>query len=208
MKLKLVLASASPRRKELIAYLGLPFDICPADIDEEMEASSPSALVSLLALEKSKATLKKYQEGNRSENVFIIAADTLVALGSTIYSKPKDIADARRMLQELSGKTHSVFTGVAFLHRALGRETSHQFVSESRVTFDVIEDSILDLYLSTGDSLDKAGSYGIQGPSLTFISKVEGSYSNVVGLPLSAVIKEMSLFLQKSYPKTSWRELF
>lgn len=207
MKHIFILASASPRRNELLAYLKVPFIILPADIDEEIEAPTPALLVEKLAREKGLASFEKYRKTS-NDPCLILSADTLVALEKKIYSKPTDEKDAARMLRELSGKTHQVFTGVSFLYDSGNGAKTHSFVTESKVSFEIISDEILKIYLATNESLDKAGSYGIQGPSLSFISKLEGSYSNVVGLPLSDVVREIPKFLETCASFKNWRELF
>src|SRR5690606_5684391 len=126
------------------------------------------------------------------ENYLVISSDTIVCLGDVIFNKPKDRAEAKFFLQELSGKTHIVRTAVAF-HAS--HKPAHSFVVETKVTFDEISNEILEHYLNTNDSLDKAGAYGIQGPSLSFISKIEGSYSCVVGFPLSDIVRELKRYL-------------
>ncbi len=207
MKHVFILASASPRRKELVSHLKIPFVVLPANIDEEVEAPTPSFLVEKLAIDKGLATHKQFRK-EHTDPCFILSADTLVALGNKIYSKPKDQKDAARILLELSGKTHQVFTGVSFIYENHSEIKTHSFVVESLVTFDLIGNEILQIYLDTKESLDKAGAYGIQGPSLTFISKLEGSYSNVVGLPLSDVVREIGLFLGANSPSENWRDIF
>lgn len=125
------------------------------------------------------------------------------------YGKPKDKVEAEIFLKELSGKTHSVFSGVncIFIHN--GSFHKYSFVDESKVTFDEISENLMRKYLNTNDSLDKAGAYGIQGPSLTFISKVEGSYSNVVGFPLSRFVEETRLFFRLNFSEVEeWQNLF
>ena len=207
-KLKFVLASASPRRKELIGHLKVPFEIVTLNIPEESSSKDPVKFSLDIAKLKGEAVFNKLiQEQNPS--LFVVSADTIVCLGSKIYGKPKDKNEASIFLNELAGKTHSVFTAVAvhFIHE--GRKDKFTFVEESRVTFNPITDALMKKYLDTGDSLDKAGAYGIQGPSLTFISKVEGDYANVVGFPLSRFITEAEKFLRLKFPdEVLWFNLF
>jgi septum formation protein len=200
-KYRLILASASPRRKELLSWLQIPFDIIPSDIEEYSEVSDPALLSEDLALQKGKAVWDK----SPADNPIVVASDTVVALGQTVYGKPKDKEDARRILLKLSGKTHTVFTGVSLIANRAGQLRQHCFHSSTQVTFDSISEDILDPYLETGESLDKAGAYGIQGPGLCFISHVEGSYSNVVGFPLSEFITELKSFIGQ---KEDWRSCF
>lgn len=198
---QLVLGSGSPRRKELLAALYLPFTIKVSDIDEITEATKPDDVVKDLALLKGRDILSLY--GQKSD--IILAADTIVVLDDKILGKPQDVDDAREMLKSLSGKTHSVLTGVALL----SHETEVCFYEESQVTFREISDDLLELYLATGESLDKAGAYGIQSKALAFIEKLDGSYSNVVGLPLDRVLIELKKFIGvENDTNTKWRELF
>lgn len=187
-KFKLILGSQSPRRKELISWLKIKYEIVTADLDEISNEVSAERIAVDLAIQKARAVFEKCSS---TDNNFIIAADTIVVLDNKIYGKPKDRADAEKILKELSGKTHQVITGVCFYFN--NRE--HAFFDLTEVTFNSIDSNLLNNYLDSNDSLDKAGAYGIQGPSLTFISKINGSYSNVVGFPLDKVVTELqSLF--------------
>lgn len=207
-KLHLILASGSPRRKELLSHLNIPFEKLSLDIPEDCDKSDPEAYCAELSRRKGKAVSEKIM-GERTGNYLVVSADTIVAFGNKIYNKPENTQEARAFLSELSGQTHSVFTSVTLNLVMSEKRIEHTFVDESRVSFDVITPEIMDLYLSTGDSLDKAGAYGIQGPSLTFISSVEGSYSTVVGFPLSRFVREASGFLAQHFPDVkSWLELF
>jgi septum formation protein len=185
-KFKLVLGSQSPRRKELLSWLNIKFEIVTADLDEISNEIDPQKIALDLALQKARAVKEKCKA---SDNNFIIAADTIVVLQNEIYGKPKDRNDAERILHELEGKTHQVITGVCFCYAGI----EHAFFDQTDVTFNSISSDIMKNYLDTNDSLDKAGAYGIQGPSLTFISKINGSFSNVVGFPLDKVITELQL---------------
>lgn len=200
-KLKLILASKSPRRKELLGYINIPFDIDSCDVEEVSEHTHPKLFCEDIAAQKGRAVFQKrvreLQKLNNDKNLFVISSDTIVFLDGVIYGKPKDREDARKILSELSDKTHTVFTAVSFFfHDPVTKEVrSHSFSEETRVTFARITHDLMEEYLATGDSLDKAGAYGIQGPSLTFISSLEGSYSNVVGFPLNRVVDEMKMVL-------------
>lgn len=207
-KLRLILASGSPRRRELLAHLQIPFEKLTLDVPEDCTQTEPRAYAGELSRRKGRAVSEKLLR-ERAGEFLVVSADTIVALGSRIFNKPESVDEARAFLSELSGKTHSVFTSVTLSLLRGGKITEHTFVDESRVRFDPIDPVIMELYLSTGDSLDKAGAYGIQGPSLTFISSVEGSYSNVVGFPLSRFVREAGVFLGQQFPETaSWFELF
>jgi septum formation protein len=202
-KIKLILASASPRRKELLGHLHLPFEIIIKNIPEETHFTDPVNYSRHIAEMKGEVVFKE-----RNENCLVVSADTIVCMGSKIYGKPADENEARIFLNELAGKTHSVFTAVALNLKSGDNVVSHSFVEESKVTFNKISSELMDRYLSTKDSLDKAGAYGIQGPSLTFISKVEGDYANVVGFPLSRFILECETLLKPLTRGQSWFELF
>lgn len=207
-KLKLILASGSPRRKELLSHLKLPFEKLSLDVPEDCDKSDPVTYCAELSKRKGRAVAEKIQT-EREGDYLIVSADTIVAHKNKIFNKPSDSQEARAFLSELSGETHSVFTAVTISLLRSGKIFEHTFVDESRVSFDTITPEIMDLYISTGDSLDKAGAYGIQGPSLTFISSVEGSYSTVVGFPLSRFVKEADSFLRQHFPDVkSWLELF
>jgi len=213
-KYSLILASKSPRRKEILQYLGIPFEIIPSHIDENGDESNPYDLAQTIARDKGLfvyKSLEKRPHYGRSFFPLVIGCDTVVVLDKKIFGKPKDQQDAKRVLSELSGKTHEVITGIYLgrLDVKSGLSVAKEFYVSSKVTFDSIGKDILENYLCTGDSLDKAGAYGIQGPSLTFISNLEGSYSNVVGLPLSDLINELKDFLGYSNDQDGkWRELF
>jgi septum formation protein len=202
-KIKFILASASPRRKELISYLNLPFIITSKNIPEESHFSNPVEYSQHISEQKGFAVFE-----HLTEDSFVVSADTIVCLGDKIYGKPGNEKEARKFLMELSGKTHSVYTAVTLNLRYKGSIKTHSFVEESRVTFNTIDQLLMDHYIKTGDSLDKAGAYGIQGPSLTFISKVEGDYANVVGFPLSRFIIEANEFFKPFLKGQPWQDLF
>ncbi len=208
-KLKLILASASPRRRELIGHLKLPFEVIALSVPEYSEATDPVQHAKDIAEVKGLAVVEKLLNQRASEAFMIVSADTIVVSDGKIYNKPSNRDEARKFLTDLSGRTHSVFTAVSLSLLASGKVHRHSFVDESKVTFDKISDVLMELYLDTGDSLDKAGAYGIQGPSLTFISRVDGSYSNVVGFPLSRFVNESQEFLNQHFPGvSSWPSLF
>lgn len=175
----LVLASASPRRRELLALLGRPFEVVVADVDETVLAGeSPAAAAERLARAKATAVARV---GARAGAV-TIGADTIVVLDDEILGKPHDAAEAASMLRALSGRAHDVLTGVAVVDAA-GDIAS--FVTRTEVTFVELSAAQIDAYVATGDPLDKAGAYGIQGPAGAFVAEIHGSYHNVVGLPLA-----------------------
>jgi septum formation protein len=176
----LILASASPRRRELLTQAGLAFTVIPADIDETRhEGEAPAAYVQRLALEKARAIHALHPEAT------VLGADTTVVCDGEVLNKPADSADAERMLRLLAGRGHEVHTGVAVV--SSGGERSH--VETTRVFFGTIPEADLEHYLSTGDSLDKAGAYGIQGYAARWITGIEGDFFNVMGLPIAATVR-------------------
>ncbi len=174
----LILASRSPRRRKLLAQLGLDFEVHPSDLDETaMNHRLPEQLVEQLALEKARAVATRFPEA------LTLGADTTVVLDGDVLNKPADEAEARAMLRRLSGRTHTVYTGVALVHPASRREVVDY--EATQVTFAPLTDAEIDAYVATGSPLDKAGAYGIQDDyGAVFIRRIEGDYYNVVGLPL------------------------
>lgn len=171
---RLILASASPRRLELLRLAGLDPVVEPADIDELVhDDEAPDAYVRRLAEQKAAAVSARHTG-------VVLAADTTVVLGAEILGKPQDAADALRMLRRLSGTTHTVTTAVAVF--CDGRR--HADTVTTRVTMTTLDDATLSRYVATGEPLDKAGGYGIQGRAAAFVERIDGSYTNVVGLPL------------------------
>jgi len=208
-KISLILASASPRRKELFGYLGVPFQIKAMNIAEESLEKDPIKFSSEIARLKGEAVLGELKRLSIASPVYVVSADTIVCLDGKIYGKPQSRDEAYNFLTELAGKTHSVFTAVYGQLFINGKSHTLNFTEESKVTFNHINSILMENYLATGDSLDKAGAYGIQGPSLTFISKVEGDYANVVGFPLSRFIAETQTFFESLFKdKGSWQNLF
>lgn len=208
-KINFILASASPRRKELIGHLGMPFKILTQNIEEKSDAKIPADFARDIASDKGLAVFDELCSSKTGLNYFVVSADTIVSLENRIYGKPQNVTEARKFLYELSGKEHSVFTAVHGRLIYQNNMSEFSFVEESKVTFATITHELMENYLATQDSLDKAGAYGIQGPSLTFISKVNGCYSNVVGFPLSRFVSETSNFFHQKFPQeASWLNLF
>ena len=180
--MRLILASASPRRAELLRAAGYVFDIHAVEIDERSKAGeSPVEYVQRLAQEKSARAFKELSEGDAS--TLVLGADTAVVLGSEILGKPRDVEDAARMLRLLSGRTHQVMTGICLVNAE--RSVSHVEISD--VTFARLTEDQIAWYVSSGEGRDKAGGYAIQGLASRFIPRIEGSYSNVVGLPIASI---------------------
>jgi len=174
---RLILASASPRRKELLASLGVEFAIIPAEVVEhEAPDADPRAMV------RHNAALKADWVAARHPQATVIGADTTVFVGQTVLNKPRDAAEARSMLRLLSGTQHTVFTGLAIRRQSDGLSLERGVASE--VTFKSIDEATIELYLSRVHTLDKAGGYAIQEASELIIAGFTGSLSNIVGLPL------------------------
>ena len=173
--MKLVLASASPRRKQLLDLFGLTFDIITADVDERRIDESPADMTIRLAILKAQTVYKRV-----GPDIQVLGGDTTVALGNLVLGKPADREDAMEMLNMLSDKTHSVFSAVALV-----RNGGHNsLLSETRVTFRKLSENDIATYCDSDDPYDKAGGYGIQGGAGSFVTALDGSYSGVVGLPL------------------------
>lgn len=198
-KFKLVLASGSPRRKELLGHLNIPFDVIPANIDESSLEQDPGKLVEDLARQKALAVCGQFKE-----NTVVVGSDTIVAQGGTIYGKPLDEDDAKRMLLDFSDNVHQVYTGVCLVSPEKEAQCFHV---KTDVFFQPVDKDLLELYLVSGDHADKAGAYGIQGMAQMFIEKISGSYSNVVGFPLVEFISEFRAYLELSEVE-NWREYF
>lgn len=176
----LILASSSPRRRDLLSQAGLRFDVLPAHIDETLHPNEiPTAYVQRLALEKAQAIHALHPKAT------VLGADTTVVCDQQILNKPTDLADAERMLRKLANRGHQVHTGIAIVTPT--QQRSH--VETTSVFFSTIPDNELAHYLATGDSLDKAGAYGIQGYAARWIPRIEGDFFNVMGLPIAAVVR-------------------
>ncbi len=176
----LILASASPRRRDLLTQAGLRFDVLPAHIDETLRPNeSPTAYVQRLAFEKAQTLHALHPKAT------VLGADTTVVCERQILNKPTDLADAERILRQLSNRVHQVHTGIAVVTPT--DQLSH--VETTSVFFSAIPEAELAHYLSTCDSLDKAGAYGIQGYAARWIPRIEGDFFNVMGLPIASVIR-------------------
>ena len=180
--LNLVLASASPRRRELLAAAGIPFEVRVAPVEElRRPGEGPADYVARLARDKAFAVAA-------SEREAVLGADTTVVLGESVLEKPLDADDARRMLALLSGRDHQVMTGICL------RRGSHSIsaVETTLVRFSTMTASEIDAYVATGEPMDKAGAYAIQGIASRWVTRIEGCYFNVVGLPVSLVWRQLS----------------
>jgi septum formation protein len=185
-----ILASASPRRRELLTMAGIEFRVEGADIDETVQpGEAPATYVQRLAVEKAQAVWGRYKSSDDSgDPITVLGADTTVVCDGELLGKPVDQADARRMLELLSGRTHQVLTGVA----AITRKATVSEVEITQVYFDLIGEQELVRYLASGEPMDKAGAYGIQGYAARWIPRIEGCYFNVVGLPLARTMAVMA----------------
>jgi septum formation protein len=183
--MRIVLASASPRRAELLRAAGYRFDTLIADFDERLRAGeTPEQYVRRLATGKSGSALEMLvQTAGEVGDVLVLAADTAVVVNGTILGKPQNDREAASMLERLSGRTHRVLTGVSV--RSQARESSR--VEATAVEFKPLSREDIDWYVASGEGRDKAGSYAIQGLASRFIPRIDGSYSNVVGLPVATV---------------------
>ena len=183
----LILASSSPRRADLLRAAGIPFEVVPVDVDESvLRLEPPGEHVRRLAREKADAVF------GANPDAVVLAADTIVLVGGEIMGKPRDAADATRMLRLLSGREHEVLTGVAIV----AKRGPVVEVARTRVWLNPLSELEIAEYVATGEPLDKAGGYGIQGLGSRFIDRIQGNYSNVVGLPVALVYR-----LLKGYPE-------
>lgn len=190
---KIVLASASPRRKELLMQIGLEFCVIPAKGEELITSDDPETVVRSLSHQKA---LEIVINHSFATPVTILGADTVVAYNGHILGKPVDEADAYRMLQLLQGKTHTVFTGITFLDST--DKSASIFCCKTDVTVFPMSDTEIYDYISSQEPMDKAGAYGIQGLFAAFIEKIDGDYNNVVGLPVSMVYQHLKS-IQSNY---------
>lgn len=187
--MRYVLASASPRRKELLRQIGLEFETLPACGDEKTSFTKPEDIVMDLARKKAGEVAKS--RGRAAEPEVIIGADTTVAVFDQILGKPKDEEDAYRMISMLQGKRHKVYTGVCLLLRGGDKDREHSFYEETEVTMHPVSEEERRFYIGTGEPFDKAGGYAVQGKSAVFIKEIQGDYNNVVGLPLARIYQEL-----------------
>lgn len=178
----LILASSSPRRKELLENLHISFEVSSSDVDESFDpALTPGEIVMELSNRKAKVV------SELNPDSFVIGADTVVVLEGTVLGKPKDRSEAYLMLKNLSGTTHSVFTGVSII----GPEKEKNFYVKTDVVFWELADEEINAYIDTGEPFDKAGAYGIQGFGSVLVKEINGDYFSVVGLPVSKTVREL-----------------
>ena len=189
---KFVLASGSPRRKELLEQIGVSFEIASAHGEEIITKQQPADIVEELSLQKAKEVADRYEKEHGSQkNTVVIGADTIVAYDGAIMGKPKDKADAVRMLSSLQGKVHQVYTGVTLI---ILKEQSRQVISfheKTDVEMYPMTGEQIQTYVETGEPMDKAGAYAIQGRCAAYIKGICGEYNNVVGLPVGRLVWEL-----------------
>lgn len=186
---KIILASASPRRKELLEKLQIPFAVEVSNYKEDNHLKlNPLELAKTLSLGKAEAVAEKH----KGENALIIGADTFVVLNNKVLGKPHTFKRAKAMIKKMSGKTHSVITGFTLIDLKSGKKISKAV--ESKVYFRKLTEEEIDTYVRTGKPLDKAGAYAIQEAGCVLIERIKGDYTNIVGLPLPSLIKELKKF--------------
>ena len=184
---RLILASGSPRRKELLEQIGLTFEILAAHGEEIISKTVPSEIVEELSLQKATEVAERLEK----EEVVIIGADTLVAYGTQVLGKPKDAENAKEVLSMLQNQTHQVYTGVTIIQCSKSGKKIHTFSEKTDVTMYPMSEKEIEEYVATGEPLDKAGSYAIQGKCAAYIQGICGDYNNVVGLPVARLMQEM-----------------
>ena len=219
MNKKIILASASPRRRELLTQIGLPFEVVVSEAEEKITSTEPARVVEELSAQKAEAVWEKLnfditepvrnddagepenrsgettgsrrKSGTVTKDEIVLGADTVVACDGKILGKPKDTEDAARMLTMLQGRAHEVYTGVTILYGENGEKKALTFHEKTTVHFCPMTEAQIREYVAAGDPMDKAGSYGIQGFCARYIRGIEGDYNNVVGLPAGRVYQEL-----------------
>ena len=194
---KIILASSSPRRRELMAQAGFAFEVLVSEADETIEAETPGEMVEVLSERKAAAVAEEIKkQGFAEESVLLVGADTMVAIDGKKLGKPKDEKGAEEMLEELSGRTHQVYTGVTLIR--LKKAENGSILQESRtfsegtdVSFYPLTKEEIRSYIATGEPMDKAGAYGIQGKAAVFVKEIKGDYNNVAGLPIARLYQEL-----------------
>ena len=186
--MKYILASQSPRRRELLGRLGIAFEIEPAEGEEVVYGEKPKEIVQNLAMAKAKEIAARH--AGDTETV-VIGADTVVVCGNEILGKPKDRQDMAVMIKKLQGRTHEVYTGVALCYEADDGPCCHSFAECTKVHFYVMNEEEIQTYAAQADGLDKAGGYGIQSDASVYVRGIDGDYNNVVGLPVARLYHEM-----------------
>ena len=183
---RIILASKSPRRRELMELLHIPFEVIVSDIDEQIDYTNDLVKeIEKLSFQKAQAVFKDHSDA------LVIGSDTIVKIGNDVLGKPKNIEDAKAMLKELSDNTHQVVTGVTILYK----DKAETFSSVADVTFYPLSDEEIDAYVATNEPMDKAGSYAIQGDAAKFIRSIHGDYYTIVGLPIAELYHRLKKYL-------------
>ncbi len=188
--MEIILASGSPRRREILERLGVRFSVIVSDKEEKINNDTPEECVKRLAKMKAEDIFEQLKNDGE-DDFLVIGADTVVALDGRILTKPKDAADAARMLKSLSGRSHQVYTGVFVAVSKNGKRENISFAERSDVFVSELLDSEILKYIATKEPFDKAGGYAIQGLFAPYIERIEGDYYNIVGLPLSRLFREL-----------------
>ena len=182
---RIILASKSPRRKELLEMLKIPFEIIVSDIDENIDYENDLVKeIEKLSYQKAQAVFKDHSDA------LVIGADTIVKIGNDVLGKPKSLSDAKKMLEELSDNTHEVVTGVTIIYK----DQTETFSSIAEVTFYPLSKKEIDEYIATNEPMDKAGSYAIQGDAAKFIRSINGDYYTIVGLPVAELYHRLKKY--------------
>ena len=194
---RIILASGSPRRTELLQTAGIVHEVVVSGADEDVQEENPVRLVEMLSARKAEEVYERMAQQEPSGDLVVIGADTVVAADGKILGKPEDEEDARRMLRMLSGRSHHVYTGVTLCGRigSVRREVS--FSEESAVHVAPLTEEEISEYIDSGEPMDKAGAYGIQGAFMKFVSGIEGDYFNIVGLPVSHLYQELKRLISE-----------
>ena len=187
----IILASASPRRKQLLEQAGFSFTVKPSTVEEIITEDTPDRIAESLAFQKANDVYQQLKPDYTGRDFCVIGADTIVYYDREILGKPEDEQEAFDMLKMLADRTHQVYTGMAVIMRTNGEKRSLLFHDRTNVTFYPIDDYELKNYIATGDCMDKAGSYGIQGAFAIHIKEIRGDYNNVVGLPISKLYQAL-----------------
>lgn len=200
MNKKIILASASPRRRELLTQIGLDFDVVVSETEEKITSTEPAKVVEELSAQKAEAVwgwmhlqtdADSLEKIAATQDYIVIGADTVVACDGKILGKPGTVENAVAMLRMLQGREHEVYTGVTILSSKNGEQRKLTFHERTVVHFSPMSEEEIREYVATGDPMDKAGAYGIQGFCARYISGIEGDYNNVVGLPVGRVYQEL-----------------
>ena len=195
--MRIILASGSPRRRELITKIYDKFEVITSDVDETIETESPEELVQQLSKRKAEAVYKKITEENKdnaelsNQDFLVIGADTIVFYDGEVLGKPSDEEEATSMISMLSDRTHQVYTGVSVFAKKASKEILISFAEKTDVSFYNIDKFDIADYVKTGSPMDKAGAYGIQDDFAKHVKKIDGDYNNVVGLPVARLYQEL-----------------